>query len=128
MHFLVMRKYSSGNKYMLYSVDATCYFFYVILDLVNSMLVLWLLREEILKKLFEKNEVPTYKKAIFCVLLCFGLLSNLFSSIILVSFIGADVLCRLIDNLKRHEFSIKKYFMESKKTMYYFCVGHYSNF
>lgn len=93
LHFLVMRKYSSENKYMFYTVDATCYFFYIIPALLNCILVLWLLREDILTHFF-KNEIPTYKKSIFCIFLYFCLLSNLFASIILVSFLGADVLCK----------------------------------
>ena len=116
-HFLVMRVNNDGNKYMLYTVDATCYFHYIIPDLVNCILVLWLMREDILKDLLKKNGVPIYKKAILCVLLYFGLFSNLFSSIILAAYVGALLLCDLINDLRIKNFRLKKYVSANKEKL-----------
>lgn len=111
MHFLLLKTKETGNDYLWYAEDCNCYYHYIIPNLLCSCLVLWLMRHEVLKW---KNIIDIC----FVILITyFALCSNLYSTVILVAYIGAKLLYDLIKShkedsnwlsiyIKRHAYGI----------------------
>ena len=88
-HFQFFRTDDQNNDYLWYATDPTCFFHYVIPDLLCAALVLWLMRNDI-------REVR--RPFILSLLLLAGYLalcSNLYASVILIAYIGSVLVVRL---------------------------------
>jgi hypothetical protein len=83
-HFLVMRTKKSGNLQMFSTIDFDCYFFYVIPNLICAIVVLL--------RIVKWHGCNLTQKSIYIILLYFGLTSNLFTSIIIVSYVLGNLL------------------------------------
>lgn len=95
IHFSVLCVHSTNNDYIFYSRDVTCYYHYTISNLFCAILVLWLIR----------NDIHKIKNSLIWGLLILStylaLCSNLYSSVILVSYVGAKLVLDLVNNIKR---------------------------
>lgn len=111
LHFLLLKTKETGNDYLLYAEDCNCYYHYIIPNLLCSSLVLWLMRHESLdwKKYFQSM--------IIILITYLVLFSNLYSTVILIAYIGAKLLydlfeCNkkesrwLINYIKQHSYGI----------------------
>ena len=98
-HFWVYRSKDSGNQHLLYSKDATRYFFYTIPNLINASLVMLFISEGLLD-FFEKKG-NYLKKGAIITLIYFCIFSNLYPSVILMAFIGKTLIDEMIQLIKR---------------------------
>lgn len=111
-HFWIYRKVRSGNLHMLYAANATCYFNYVIPNLLNCALVLWLMHLQRTGKSIQEGFVRLTRplKALFIMAAYFSIFSNLFSSIITAAYVGTAVLFDLVRTVREKRFSLSRFF------------------
>ena len=95
LHFLILKTTETGNDYLLYAEDCNCYYHYIIPNLLCSCLVLWLMRHE---SLDWKNYIQT---TIIILITYLALCSNLYSTVILIAYIGAKLLYDLFECNKK---------------------------
>ena len=111
LHFWSFRNWYTDNDYFFYSKNTTCYFYYVIPNLHNASLVLYF-AEDIsrLKMSYYENK---WKLGMILLLLYLGIFSNLFPTIILISFFSYFLLLAVIRSIKEKTFSWKKMLSEN---------------
>ena len=101
MHFLILRTMEENNDYLWYTHDASCYYHYVIPSLLNASLVLWFLRYDF------RFENSGRTIALLIAFIYLALCSNLYSSVILIAYIGSILVLDIIrpnsQNLKTSE-------------------------
>ena len=97
-HFLIFRSKKNENDYLFYSQNVTCYYFYTISTLLNSILVLWVLNDDFLDDFISKDKI--IQKSIFVFVLYFAIFSNLFSSIIFSTYIFSTIVFNIKKSIK----------------------------
>lgn len=113
LHFLILCTQTANNEYLFYSHDCTCYYHYIIPSLLCAALVMWLLT-------YNVNKIKqTYKISILAIVTYFALFSSLYSNIILVVFIGCQLLTNLISQFYHKQLKVSKFF---KQHVYHFTV------
>lgn len=89
LHFIALKTHSLGNDHLFFSEDVNCYYNYIVPNLLCACLVMWLICNDI-------NTISNYKiKGILYFLTFIALFSNLYSSVILVAYVGAYLLFNL---------------------------------
>lgn len=87
MHFWIFKqKQQDGNIYMLHTVYACTYFYYVIPNLMNAILVLWIHTDPDLYELFRPGKY--LKKGFFVLFAYLCIFSNLWAGAILAAYLG----------------------------------------
>ena len=99
MHFVVWKSKLTGTPHMLHGGNVTCFFFYLIPELLNATLVMWLMANKTGNKEAGKKRNVVHTGLMFLVFYL-ALNSNLFHSIILASFAGANILRSIIRRLR----------------------------
>lgn len=110
-HFSIYRISVDNNIYMLQSANINCYYNYVIPNLLGGVLVLWLSFNDMFDEY--KMENGYFKRAIFLCVLYLQLFSNLFSSVIVVAFVGSRLVMNLVSDASR-KFEIGTYINKNK--------------
>ncbi len=103
LHFLILKTKDSNNGHLLYSIDVNSYYNYVIPNLLNASLVLWLIRH---------NPQEITRTTTCCILLFatfLALFSNLYSAVILIAYIGAKLLIDLTTCNRKENNWLKTY-------------------
>lgn len=95
LHFLLLKTKETGNDHLLYAEDCNCYYHYIIPNLLCSCLVLWLMRHD---SWDWKNYIQT---TIIILVTYLALCSNLYSTVILIAYIGAKLLYDLFECNKK---------------------------
>ena len=92
LHFLIFRSSAGNSTFMFYSNNLTCYYHYVLPAVFNSIMVMYLYVNDNFKSI----TMTSFKAGwmIFAVYLV--IFSNLFSSIILASYVAFVLLGRLV--------------------------------
>lgn len=85
-HFWVLKTSGNNNDYLLFARDVTCYYHYVIPNLLCSSVVMCLMSSS---NQIEKNYT---KLALWVFIFYLVIFSNLFCSIIVLSYLGASLL------------------------------------
>ncbi len=88
-HFLVFQR-SIGEErvqHMFSSVDVTCYFYYVIPNLLLSSLVMYFITNG-----FPQKIISSLKTGVMILIVYLAVFSNMFQTIILMSFMGGTIL------------------------------------
>ena len=104
-HFWILRTTQNGNYYMLSTIDACTYFFYVIPNLLNCIVVSWWMRggggyfSHLSRKL----------RAVFLFLVYLSIFSNLWAGIITASYVGSILLIDIVITLKQRTWKLKIY-------------------
>lgn len=111
LHFLILRTNSTNNEYLFYSHDCTCYYHYIIPSLLCASLVMWLIRNDVSKV----NKVADV--SLLCIITYFSLFSSLYSNIILVVYIGTQLLFDYITQIISRQIRFS-----------YFCKQHIYHF
>lgn len=112
-HFLLLRTNPTDNDYLWFSPNANCYYHYTIPNLLCGSLVLWLMRNK-----FE--EISNYRTmSIVIIALYLSLCSNLFATVILIAFIGANLVA---DLLLLKVFNKHELFKYIKKNRWYITI------
>ena len=110
-HFLCFKTKLYNNEFLLSSIDITCIFNYTIPALLNSSLVLFLLRYDLNDEL--KNKRNSFNVGILCLALYLALCSNLYENAILAIFVSLDLFYSLIE-LKLKDKNINKFGIKNK--------------
>ena len=93
-HFWIFRTKYQDNDYMLRTADACTVFFYVVPNLLNAILVLWLEEDDVLINWsFGTNQYA--KKSLFFILTYFCIFSNIWAGMILAAYVGSRILFTL---------------------------------
>lgn len=100
-HFLIFRSAYNNNAYMFYSLDATTYFHYLIPALLNSTLVMHMMCNK-------KNKNTLTQKSILFITVYLAIFSNIFHSIIFVTYISSALLIEII-KMKKKKIKIKEF-------------------
>ena len=115
LHFaLFLRHNAQDNIYLFHTIDANCYFNYVIPNLLNAALVLLIAQFDITRNIFD-NVTPRSVALFFAFYL--GIFSNILNSSLLGVFVFVELLSRFIDLRSRVEwknFRLKKFFDKNK--------------
>jgi len=90
IHFIVLKTKETNNDYLWYAEDCNCYYHYIIPNLLCASLVLWLMRIGV------KKMQNNWNLAILVFVSFLALCSNLYSTVILIAYIGAILLYDLI--------------------------------
>ena len=112
LHFLIFRKYPSGNPYLFLAPNVTCYYNYTIPTLWNCICVMVLMRVENNEKLWKESTAIT--KGVFYLFVYLCIFSNLFSSVILMAYVGTKLLIALCKDLYGKSFSFTTYLVKNK--------------
>lgn len=87
MHFWIFKqRQQDGNLYMLYTEYACTYFYYVIPNLMNCILVVWLHTDRDVHELFRPGKY--LKKGLFVLFAYFCIFSNIWAGAILAVYLG----------------------------------------
>lgn len=106
-HFLPFNN-ANVNEYMLYGKNVTCFFNYIIPGMLNAGAMMYFTGSTCEKIRKEKS----LKSGFLILLIYLSINSNMFHSIILISFIGTELLYALMNTVKENIVSlnvIKKY-------------------
>lgn len=113
LHFFILCTQTSNNEHLFYSHDCTCYYHYIIPSLLCAALVMWLLTNNV-------NKIKqTYKISVLAIVTYFALFSSLYSNIILVVFIGCQLVIDLIFHFYYKSFKYSNFF---KQHLYHLIV------
>ncbi|MBO4863481.1 MAG: hypothetical protein J5517_03900 [Eubacterium sp.] len=99
-HFWIFRSHRKSNEYMFNGLDLTCFYYYIIPNLLNASIVMYLCRNDVLKSTKKDVMRRPIKSGVFLLIIYFALASNLYASIILASFVGCTFLIDLIKGIK----------------------------
>ena len=103
LHFWIFRYKSKSNEYMFNGLDLTCFFYYIIPNMINASIVMRLSENDIFemdrKTLFEH---PIRNGTMFTVIYL-ALVSNLYASVILAGYVGCRLILEIITGLKKKE-------------------------
>lgn len=119
LHFLVLINWWSDNLSLLYAYNLTCVYNYTLSTILNAGLVMFTISHGGVNKIFCNGK--TYDKSIFIIWCYFSINSNLFSSIVLASYIGANLLLNLKKDLKDSSFDKKIYMNNNKISLIIIC-------
>ena len=112
LHFAIFLKHNTqDNFYLFHTTDADCVFNYILPNLLNASLVLFIARFNV-KNFFFDQVTPA--AAILFSALYFGIFSNILSSCILAIYI----LVELMNRVEFKKFKPRKFFTDNKT----FCV------
>lgn len=100
-HFLILRSAENQNRYMLLTENTCTHFYYVLPNLMNCMLVLWLIDDQKLKHLLAQEYYV--RKSIFIVLAYFCMFSNLWAGMIGGIYAGTALLIALAQAPKKEK-------------------------
>lgn len=92
LHFLPFNVNTTGNTHLLYSQNVTCYFYYILSALINAIIVMYFIMNQKLE--FNKSQ-KLFCNGFIILAIYLSINSNLFQSIILISY----VIMRLLVNL-----------------------------
>ncbi|SHN65906.1 hypothetical protein SAMN02745247_03042 [Butyrivibrio hungatei DSM 14810] len=116
LFFLIFRTRSESN-YMFCAEDLCCVYNYTMPGVINAIVVLTIARYEGFANAFKRFDLV--RKGAFLFVLYFALLSNIFHSIITVSYCMALILHEIVSEKKDKENSIKRLY---KNTSIYFWI------
>ena len=110
LHFAVYLKHNTQeNLYLFHTADADCVFNYVLPNLLNAALVLFMVRVDVTKKIFDRAD---WRSVGLFFALYLAIFSNVLSSCILAIFVGVELLSRIdLKNFSREAF--RKFFAEN---------------
>lgn len=107
LHFIshIMKGYD--NYFLLGATNVTCFYFYVLAVMINASLVMHFISYGGPKAWFKNSSI--IHKLIVAIWAYFAIFSNLFSSVVLATYIGTELLLTLIKEIKSKEFNLKRY-------------------
>lgn len=120
-HFWIYRILPHENQYMFRTVNVTCVFFYVIPNLLNCILVLWIMQMQKSSGFVLEGflQMSSAKKSAFVFFTFWAIYSNLWASICLAVYVSVIALFDGIHMLLEKNFSLIKYL---KKHVIEICI------
>lgn len=107
LHFAVfLRHNTQNNLYLFHTTDADCVFNYVLPNLLNAALILFMVRVDVTKKIFDG---ANWRSVGLFFAFYLAIFSNVLSSCTLAIFVGVELLTRV----KTKKFQPRKFFAEN---------------
>lgn len=103
LHFFVLKTKPTGNDYLWYAEDCNCYYHYIVSNLICSILVLCLMIFDV------KTLIKGWHAIVLGIVSYFALFSNLYSTVILIAYVGATLLYDLVASKKSEAKWMKTY-------------------
>ncbi len=107
LHFISHMVNGRNNPFALWSENLTCFYNYTLPVALNAALVMHFMIYGGSKKWFEKSNL--IHKFVVAVWIYFALNSNLYSSVVLATYIGTELFLILKRELKEKSFDLKTY-------------------
>lgn len=111
-HFIIFLSSLEGNQHMFLAQNVTCYFFYLIPNLLNFIIVFWFMENKNIK--YNLDFSNPLKLGVLLLVIYAAIFSNLYCSIVLATYAGSQILIKFFQEIKGKfkiiEF-IKKYFI-----------------
>ena len=107
LHFISHIFDGSDNYSFLISYNFTVFYFYILSAVLNATLVMHFMSYGGIKAFFQNSTL--IHKIIVIVWAYFSINSNLFSSVILATYVGTELLLNLISEIKEKRFKFKEY-------------------
>lgn len=124
LHFLFFRSQPSNNQYMLGSGNFVCYFYYVIPNLLNSSIVLFMLSHKNIQQHF--LSLSSFQKGTVLLAFYFAIFSNLLNSYILGVFCGSALFISFLQQSGSIKERIKASYTENRILFYTVLVWLFS--
>ena len=117
LHFLVFRSGSYSSQFMFSSCNLTCYYHYVIPNVLNAIMVMYLY----LNDDFKYKAYKSFKFGLATLGIYLAIFSNVFSSIILATYVSFVLVKELLMHI-RNKFNVSKYIKENIFYLIVLCV------
>lgn len=106
LYFFGMFKSTDNSPYLLWEINLTCYYHYVLPALMNGSLVIYLMRKDVNNTFYSRF---LNGESLFLVLVTYlCIFSSIFASVILASYCGARLLTSILVNIKCKFYILKK--------------------
>lgn len=106
LHFFVLKTKPTGNDYLWYAEDCNCYYHYIVSNLLCTILVLCLMIFDV------KTLIKGWRAIVLGIITYFALCSNLYSTVILIAYVGATLLYDLVASKKSEARWMKTYIQQ----------------
>lgn len=101
LHFVIYKRFDSSNMHMFSEANVTCIFFYTIPAIVN---VITVLSFAVIGEInFFKKGSSTVTRAFLLLMVYLSINSNMFQSIILISYVGMYLLLQLLKIMRKRK-------------------------
>ena len=107
LHFISHMGRGHDNFFLLGTVNLTCVYNYTLAAVLNASLVMHFMSYGGLKSWFKDSSL--LHKIIVLIWTYFALFSNLYSSVVLAAYLGAELLLNLIRKIRGKDFVLKEY-------------------
>lgn len=107
LHFISHILKGFDNPFLLGAVNVTCFYHYTLPAVFNAALVMHFMSYGGVKAWYENSSA--LHKAIVIIWTYFAIFSNLYSTAILATYVGTELLLQLIGEIKSKSFSLKNY-------------------
>lgn len=111
LHFISHIFKGNNNYFLLGSINLTCFHYYTLSAILNAILVMHFMSYGGVKEWFKNSNL--FHKLIVFVGLYFAINSNLFSCVVLATYIGSNLLLTLIKEINNKKFELKSYCTEN---------------
>lgn len=111
LHFFSHTYRGHDNPSVLYTINLTCFYFYTLAVILNASLVMFYMSYGGIKKWFMSSTV--INKLIVVIWMYFALNSNIYSSVVLATYVGTDLLINLITACRTRTFNIRTYISDN---------------
>lgn len=107
LHFISNILKGNNNLFILNTLNLTCIYNYMLPTILNAIAVMHFMSYGGVKNWFKKSNV--LHKIVVVLWLYFAINSNLFSSVVLATYVGTELLLNLIPAIKEKRFNLKEY-------------------
>jgi len=108
-HFLILKVQDSDNDFLWHATDCNCYYHYIIPTLFCASLVMWFMRSQV-----DLKSMDNVSLSILFLSLYLALFSNLYSSVILIAYVGARLCINLISFDKKRKRWVNDFCSENR--------------
>jgi len=112
LHFLALKTATTNNEHLWYSRDVNCYYNYIIPNMLCASLVIWLMTHDY-RKLKSSISISILAFTTFM-----ALFSNLYSTVILIAYIGATLTLDIFTYNKKQQ----KWLLKFIKFNYFYLI------
>ena len=107
LHFIALKTRSFNNDHLFFSEDVNCYYNYIVPNLLCACLVMWLICHD-------THTIKSYRTlGVLYYLTFLALFSNLYSSVILVAYVGANLIFDLYGSDKKEKGWLMKFILRN---------------
>ena len=111
LHFISHIFKGTDNAFLIGSINITCFYNYVLAAVLNAILVMHFISYGGIKKWYQCSNL--LHKLVVLIWTYFALNSNLYSSVIMATYVGSELFLNLVNEKKENNFKIKDYLLNN---------------